>query len=436
VLSAPSNVFTPALAAKMNVLQGLDWPYYLGHHSGAHLGNPAANAGRTEPNGDGRTVGNNPRVSIDQLMAWSPEFYPDLSGVRERALVMGREISFNYANPATRTGTIQANTYTRNSHALYDRLFPPGSTTGGMAVRPPPVGRAQEQYQQLLASARRMSAEDRQRLEQHVQRLDELRRRLAINPSPVCTQPARPARSNEATFGAPYVGDYDIRPDKQVDSSRMLNDLIAAAFSCRLSRIAVVRQTENFSTFSGDWHQSVAHRADQPSPARDGQSPLEPQRLIAEGNQRFFSGVFLDLAAKLDAIPDGQGGTLLDHSLLVWTQECGNLTHNTFSVPVITMGGASGFFRTGQYVDYRNRALVPYTSGRTEFENPGLFMHQWLGMTLRAMGVPRTRWTEPDHNGYGYRFANVNWSPVTTAQAYPASMWNLTGDDLPWLRRT
>ncbi|MDP3498902.1 MAG: DUF1552 domain-containing protein [Myxococcales bacterium] len=436
VLAGPSSVFTAQLASKMNVLQGLDWPLYLGHHSGGHLGNPAQNAGRNEPMGDGTNVGRHPRVTIDQLMGWSPEFYPNLSGVRERVMVMGREVSFHHANPAARTGAIQPITGSRNSHTWYDRLFPPGTTGQGPAPRPPPIAQVKAQYSSLLASPRRLSGEDRQRLEQHVQRLDELQRRLAITPTARCTQPTRSTQSNDSQFGSPYVGDYDVRPDKQASSSQMLNELITAAFSCGLSRVAVLRNTETFSTFSGDWHQSVAHRAEQGSPAGDGQMPAEPQRILTEANQRFFSGVFLDLAAKLEATADGQGGTLLDHSLLVWSQECGNLTHNTFSVPVITFGGASGYFRTGQYVDYRNRALVPYTDGRLEFENPGLFMHQWLGMTLRAMGVPHAQWAEPDHGGYGYRYANINWSRITTAQAYPTSMWSTVGDELPFLRRS
>ena len=37
-------------------------------------------------------------------MAWSPAFYGDLGGMRERVLVMGSGMSYNYANPATRTG--------------------------------------------------------------------------------------------------------------------------------------------------------------------------------------------------------------------------------------------------------------------------------------------------------------------------------------------
>jgi hypothetical protein len=433
VLTGPSGVFTQSLATKLNVIQGLDWPLYVGHHTGGHLGNMARNDGSGEAMGDGAVIGANPRVTVDQLMAWSPEFYPSLAGVRERSLTMGSRISYGWANPATRSGAIQEVAGTRDSHDWYDRIFPPGTTVGGPAPRPPAVNRVRDQYAALQTSARRLSAEDRQRLEQHVQRLDELKRRLNVTVGAQCSQPPRPAQSNFDLYGRPYVGDYDVNPVKQASSNQLLNDLIVAAFTCGLSRIAVAHSDSTFTDFSGDYHQSVAHRAEQAAPAQDNQLPSAPQAILAGGNQLFFEKVVLDLAAKLDATPDGQGGTLLDHALVVWTQESGNITHNTFSVPVVTFGGASGFFSTGQYVDYRNTALV-YDRDRAEAEHPGLLMHQWLGMTLRAMGVPASQWAESNHGGYGYRYANVNWGNFTTAQAYPDSLWSRAGEDLPFLR--
>lgn len=434
VLSGDSGVFTQALASKMNVVQGLDWPLYVGHHTGGHLGNIARNDGSGEAMGDGAIVGQHPRVTVDQLMAWSPEFYPDLSGVRERVITMGNRISYTWANPSTRSGAIQEVTGSRDSHTWYDRLFPPGTMIGGPAPRPPAVNRVRDHYQQLHDSTRRLSADDKLRLEQHLQRLDELKRRLNVQVGAQCTQPPRGAQSNVQMYGQPYVGDYDINPVKQGSSAQMLNDLIVAAFTCGLSRIAVVSSDATFTDFSGDYHQSVAHRADQQAPAPDNQAPSAPQAILSGGNGLFFERVVLDLAAKLEAIPDGQGGTLLDHSLVVWTQESGNITHNTFSVPVITFGGAGGALATGQYVDYRNTALV-YDRMRAEVEHPGLFIQQWFGQTLRAMGVPSAQWAEPDHGGYGYKYANVNWGNFTTAQAYPDSLWSLTGEDLPWLKR-
>lgn len=421
-LSGPSSALTARLASKMNVIQGLDWPFYLGHHSGGHLGNTARNDGN---GGDGTLLQAHPRVTIDQLMAWSPSFYGDLTGVRERAMVMGSRVSYNYANPASRTGAIQEVTGTSNSNTWFDRIFPPGTSVGGPAPRAPVISRVSQAYQRAHDSARRLSAEDKVRLEQHLQRLAELDRRLSVAAPVTCTQPQRPAQSNAQRYGGPYVGDYDVAPEKNAGYHAMLNDLITAAFTCRLSRIAVIKSNANFSPYSGDWHQDIAHKADQAAGAAQG--------LLAAGNQRFFSGVVLDLAAKLDAVSDGQGGTLLDHSLLVWTQESGNLTHNSFSVPVITFGGAGGYFSTGNYVDYRNLSRELY-AGSTEKEYAGLFMHQWLGMTLRAMGVPRSEWAEPDHGGYSRRYSALNWASVSTQQAYPDAMWATTGEDLPFLR--
>ncbi len=434
VLTGDSGVFTASLASKMNIIQGLDWPLYVGHHTGGHLGNMARNDGSSATMGDGAIMGAHPRVTIDQLMAWSPEFYPDLAGVRERVISMGSRLSYVWANPAARSGAIQEVAGTRDSNDWYDRLFPPGTMVGGPAPRAPAVNRVRDDFQRLHDSARRLSGEDKLRVEQHLQRLDELKRRLNVTVGAQCTQPVRPARSNRDQFGAPYVGDYDVNPSKQAASSKMLNDLVVSAFTCGLSRIAIMEADSNFTDFTGDYHQSVAHRAEQRAPAADNQMPSAPQAVLAGGNQRFFEDVMLDLVAKLDATPDGQGGTLLDHSLVVWTQESGNITHNTFSVPVITFGGAGGYFNTGQYVDYRNTGLLYDTNG-AEPQSPGLFMHQWLGMTLRAMGVPQSQWAESDHGGYGYRYSNVNWGAFNTATGYPDSLWALNGDALPWLKR-
>jgi hypothetical protein len=71
ILSASSSRFTEALLAKMNVLYGLDVPFYIAHNTGLHLGNYARNDGN---GGDGKAVQSDPRPTIDQLMAWSSNF--------------------------------------------------------------------------------------------------------------------------------------------------------------------------------------------------------------------------------------------------------------------------------------------------------------------------------------------------------------------------
>jgi hypothetical protein len=330
-----------------------------------------------------------------------------------------------YADPAHRTaGTIQEVAGSEDSNGWYDKVFPPGTMAGGPAPRAPVVNRVIQSYQRLHDSTRRLSADDKLRLEQHLQRLDEVQRRLSVNAPTQCTQPTRPAKSNQQLYGGPYVGNFDVSPDQHAGWYDMLNDVIASAFSCQLSRIAVVKVNPDFSSYVGDWHQDIAHKADQMSGTA--------QATLMAAHQRFFSTVVVDLAAKLDAISDGMGGTVLDHTLLVWTQESGNITHNTFSVPVITFGGAGGYFNTGNYVDYRNTSLSVFGNDY-EKEYPGLFMHQWLGMSLRAMGVPHSEWAEMDHGGYGYRYTNVSYASITKTQAYPDTLWSTAGEELPWL---
>jgi hypothetical protein len=278
-----------------------------------------------------------------------------------------------------------------------------------------------ESYKRLRDGNRRLSAADRQRLNDHVQRLDELQRRLTVTGTTACVKPARPASSNYALYGT----NFDVDPAKHATWHTLLNDVTVAAFACGLSRIATVKVNPTFSTYAGDWHQDIAHKADLAAGAA--------QATISAAHQRFFQNVFLDLARKLDAVSDGAGGTLLDHSLLVWTQESGNITHDNFSMPTVTFGGAGGYFNTGLHVDYRNTAAA-LAPANAEKEYPGLFYQQWLGMNLRAFGIPTAEWAEPDHGGYGYRYAKVNWASLTTAQAYPDSMWALTGESLPFLK--
>ena len=87
-------------------------------------------------------------------------------------------------------------------------------------------------------------------------------------------------------------------------------------------------------------------------------------------------------------------GTLLDASLVQITQQCGPNTHDQFELPIITAGGAGGFFKTGQYLDYRNRDVVQQSDvdwqgmpNGARKTNRGLLYPQWLGTVLQSMGL-------------------------------------------------
>ena len=73
VLRAPETLLTPEIVSKLNVIRGVDSMHHVGHNAGAFLGNPHATL-------DEETrAALTPRPTIDQLLAWSPWFYDDLS---------------------------------------------------------------------------------------------------------------------------------------------------------------------------------------------------------------------------------------------------------------------------------------------------------------------------------------------------------------------
>src|SRR4029077_19149011 len=97
-------------------------PWDIGHHPGGHLGNFARNDGN---GGDGQYMQAYATPTIDQLMAWSPRFYGDLATIRQRALVIGPRISYNWSNPANpkALGAVQEVAGSTDAQALFKQIF-------------------------------------------------------------------------------------------------------------------------------------------------------------------------------------------------------------------------------------------------------------------------------------------------------------------------
>ena len=52
------------------------------------------------------------------------------------------------------------------------------------------------------------------------------------------------------------------------------------------------------------------------------------------------------------------------------------------------------------------------------------------------MGIPKSEYEKPAVNfGYpDFKFAHVEWVPLTTERAYPEVVWSVAGDVLPYLK--
>lgn len=401
VLRAPSSSLPASLVRKMNVLWGLDVPFYIAHNTGLHLGNYARNDGNGE---DGQAVQEFPRPTIDQIMAWSPSFYPDLSGIRERAMVMAEPaISWNYTDPAKASGAIQHVRGYSSSLELFKKIFVP---SGGPAPRAPIVDRVLASYNRLRNGNRRLSVADRQRLDDHVARIAELQRKLTSSTGggagASCSSVMMPSDDAEKHMGN--------SPAEAARQLQLWNDVVVAAFMCGTSRIAVLGHgdTSRYVSYGGDWHDNVAHQW----------RVAEPQAVLVQSYQRFFASVFVEMARRLDSVEEVPGLTYLDHSLLVWTQESGMETHGAISVPVVTFGSAAGRLKTGLLCDYRRMGnpASEYepdgTPGPGGTQTLGLLYGQWLATVLQAMGLPPSEFERWGHKGYGYPYVSTHVPPL------------------------
>jgi hypothetical protein len=384
IYTAPATVLTPAIVQKMNIIRGIDFANPVGHQDGAHLGNNASQVGDRAP-----TL--TPMVTIDQLMAYSPNFYSDIPRVRSISIGGVRNLTWTYTNPSSRSGVQKLQCY-QSALPLFNSIFGTG-TTSAPPTRPLIIDRVLQNYNSLRQSNRRLSAADKARLDDHVARLTQLQMEIAARTKPLdCGMPTAPA-DNMSTFQ--NLDNKGLALDQQTGFYKVMADILITAFSCGATRIAVFHDNYPYSTYQGDWHQDIAHQD-----MADG-----PQMTLSASYQQVFEHIFMYLVNGLDAVKDPDGSTVLDNSVLFWGHECGYSTHDPWCLPLIMAGKAGGYFKTGLYVDYRNQ--VP--SSQNWVNNvavpgnfSGLIYPQFLATMLYSMGIKATEWTQPNGlPGYG-----------------------------------
>lgn len=144
-------------------------------------------------------------------------------------------------------------------------------------------------------------------------------------------------------------------------------DLIAAGIASNATSVATLQLGYGGGQWRFDWegvghdHHDLAHQ----DKTDEGVDPAVTQKIVTLN--RWYAKQIARLASKLDEIPE-MGGTVLDHTLLVWANEFGRGDHNQENVPVVFVGGKLGH---GKLVDV----------GRQPFQRVGTSV-------LNAMGIP------------------------------------------------
>jgi hypothetical protein len=425
-LSAPSSVLTPSLLSKLNVLRGLDITTDLGHNFSACCGYFGPDF-QTSPN---------PRPTIDQLIAYSPQVYPvGSTSFKRRSVVIASRFAntqmMGFATPGVRSSGVSTDSIQGidSSWDLYNSLLAGTSSTTTTTTRPPVVDRVLDSYNRLRNGSKRLSAADKLRLDQHISAVAALQHNLSTAVGAGCVVPAKAATDSQTLCGDYNAPPMDGHPDMNKQFWQLINAVIAVAMNCGTCRVANYTMSENFlgCTFTSrpslgeDWHLNVVHNAETQNANTD---------LVKQFHQGFFEDVFLDLASRLNSFSDGMGGTLLDSSLLAWGTENGEEVHEMISMPVITAGSAGGALQTGSYCDYRNLSLPTTRDTNPTVLHTGLIYNQWLTTALVAMGSPQSDWSETTHPGFG---ARMQYKSGDFNNVYTDAMWQKTGEKLPWL---
>jgi hypothetical protein len=193
----------------------------------------------------------------------------------------------------------------------------------------------------------RLAATEKTKLEQHLQALRDLEKQIAAMPSRACTVPPQPTG---AWTKLNYL-DYEAS-QYYPDFIDIMNGLIAQAFACDLTRVATLRigcSGDAFPMpylgpeFNVDLHNEVAHKYNAMS------FDVYSQRLAAIEN--WYAQRLVTVLDALDAIPEGDG-TVLDHTIVLWTTEMGNPAGHDSRNLMMALFGAKGVFRMGRYLKY------------------------------------------------------------------------------------
>ena len=123
--------------------------------------------------------------------------------------------------------------------------------------------------------------------------------------------------------------------------SRMQVDLLVNSFVNDMARVATLQYTKSVGSARMNWldikdgHHGLSHEQDKDEVAQG--------KLIKIN--KWFAGELNYLAQKLASTPEpGGDGTLLDNTLIVWTNELGKgNSHTLDNIPFILLGGGFGF---------------------------------------------------------------------------------------------
>jgi hypothetical protein len=410
--------FDPYLS-KMLLLRGLDFMPDTNHNQGGMLGNYAA-ADVTHPEVEAWPT-------IDQVLAYSDKIYPGgLSGTRSLHLSPGIANTFSFTNNGGSGSVTQVQAHV-DPRTAFNEAFNGFTAPTQMPAGPDPnkklVDRVLEDYRSVSMGPR-ISAHDKQALEQHMSFLSEIQTRLDRGPSTIaCEAPDQPAAVQANGVGV----------DTLEQAYSLMVDVLVAAIRCDVTRIGTLNVWKGIGRGIGSGgsdlgyvHSGLKDAQDWHERAHEWSTAGSRAQVVAI-NQWIGQEVFTRLLAGLD-VEEADGKTFLDNSIVMWGNELG-MNHLNWSVPTLLVGSAGGRLNTGRYIDYIdwNRNVKFHQEDGPVIE--GVPYNRMLVSLLQAFGLAPSDYERDGAPGYG-SYATAGKTQQAHAIDYDASQF---GNPLPGL---
>ncbi len=283
------------------------------------------------------------------------------------------------------------------------------------------IDRVHEDYNRLLKGSfglsRQISSEDKLKLEQHVALLDDVQNKY-LNFINSCSDVLNPkVRLN---FRTDTTAQSVLNAEKAWDIS---TDLLVSAFQCGATQLATLSGGIG-GNYPGSYHQEVAHNGGN----RD-------KEVVHNTNFRWMAQHMLgNVVKKLSERNAADGQSLMDHSLVVWTHECGYKTHQLNSLGLVTVGSLGGYFKTGLYIDYRDHNNFGFMRNPEDYRRPGIPIQRLWANIMQGMGIQRAEFERGGRPGYGDTTKNSYTKPSTAQKfhyAFPKRIINSLSDKMP-----
>jgi Protein of unknown function (DUF1552) len=282
-----------------------------------------------------------------------------------------------------------------NPTAAYKRLFANFMAPAGPVMTGPTAQEIAAQQQKSVldlvlsdfaAVSPKLSTAARTKMDAHASAVRDLEKRLALGGGPgsvVGSSCKDPTTAVVQGSGNKYPGD-SVLYEKNLDS---MGRLIQGAFACDLTRVALLGVGEPFADewgyTSGAWGTSDAHDLIHKTSFNNAgtlKSNADAMAAILKLHQveckQFMATIDL-----LGQIPEADGKTMLDHTIVLWCSQIGEHGHDVDYLPWIVAGGSAVGFKPGRYLKY------PRTNNKgTPHNNLFVSIAQAMGVNTTTFG--------------------------------------------------